>query len=253
MSGNSFKVDFVVGGAQKGGTTALDFFLRKHPKICMANRKEVHFFDSDTLFMKKYENILDYYHSFFKNKNISCLSGETTPIYMYWYRAPQRVWEYNPAMKWILILRNPILRAFSHWNMEFSRGNEKLDFFDAILNERERCRKALPFQHRIFSYVDRGFYSEQIRRIWHFFPKSQVLVLKNDDLKGRLDYSMSRVFAFLGINSDFEVANQDIHSTKYSRCLVRKEFDFLKEKFLLEIRQLEKMFGWDCADWLDFV
>ncbi|MGB7755383.1 MAG: hypothetical protein WBL23_04905, partial [Salinisphaera sp.] len=95
--------------------------------------------------------------------------GEATPIYMYWHDAPRRMWEYNPNMKLIVVLRNPIDRAFSHWNMEKSRNAESLSFWDAIQNEEPRCKEALPYQHRTYSYVDRGFYLEQLRRLWRYF------------------------------------------------------------------------------------
>ena len=66
---------------------------------------------------------------------------------MYWHNAPRRIWQYNPDIKLIVILRNPIERAYSHWNMERSRNAEKLSFFDAIQSERDRCQEALSYQH----------------------------------------------------------------------------------------------------------
>jgi len=110
--GLNMKISFVVGGAQKGGTTALDAYLRKHPFALMAKQKEVHFFDDESYFHKAE---VDYapYHASFDLKHTAQIIGEATPIYMYWYAAPRRIWEYNPAMKWILILRNPIERALS--------------------------------------------------------------------------------------------------------------------------------------------
>ena len=74
-------------------------------------------------------------------------------------------------MRLIVILRNPIERAYSHWAMEHRRGNDQLPFALALEQEEARCREALPFQHRVFSYVDRGFYSAQLRRLWRFFGR----------------------------------------------------------------------------------
>ncbi len=122
------RVDFVIGGTQKGGTSALDSFLQQHPEICMPEtRKELHFFDreaDDTDYKK--------YHANFKPKPQHRAIGEASPIYMYWETAPYRIWRYNPQMKWILALRNPVERAFSAWNMETKRGKEKLPFAEAI-------------------------------------------------------------------------------------------------------------------------
>lgn len=176
------KVGFVIAGTQKGGTSALDAYLREHPEICMADKKEVHFFDTEKYFQKEK---VDYsvYHSFFSPKSSHTLLGETTPIYMYWYDSPRRIWQYNPSMKIIVILRNPIRRAYSHWNMERDRKADTVSFWEAIQHESNRCREALPYQHRVYSYVDRGFYSEQLRRVWTYFPKNQTLILKSEDLK----------------------------------------------------------------------
>ena len=77
-------------------------------------------------------------------------------------------------MRLIVILRNPIERAYSHWAMEHRRGNDPLPFNLALEQEDARCREALPLQHRVFSYVDRGFYSAQLRRLWRFFGESKA-------------------------------------------------------------------------------
>ena len=143
-------VDFIVAGAQKGGTTALDFYLRQHPNICMATGKEVHFFDTEKFF-QGHKVDYDEYHSRFEPNASHVLVGEATPIYMYWHYAPRRIWEYNSKMKLIILLRNPIERAYSHWNMERSRNWEHLPFWDAIQYESQRCREALPYQHRVYS------------------------------------------------------------------------------------------------------
>src|ERR1035437_6839293 len=117
------KVNFVIGGTQKGGTTALDVFLRQHPEICMAETcKEVHFFDQK----KNFAGQPDYkhYHAFFRPEPPHQVVGDATPIYMYGEAAPIRIKSYNPKMKWILALRNPVERAFSAWNMETKRQAE---------------------------------------------------------------------------------------------------------------------------------
>ena len=86
-------------------------------------------------------------------------------------------------MRLIVMLRNPIERAYSHWAMEHRRGNDPLPFASALEQEEARCRGALPLQHRVFSYVDRGFYSAQLRRLWRFFGRDQVLVLRQEELR----------------------------------------------------------------------
>src|ERR1700740_530676 len=140
ICGNNMQVNFVIGGTQKGGTSALDFFLRQQPQICMPDaKKELHYFDNEREFSGRpdYEK----YHTHFNPTPQHRVIGEASPIYMYWNTAPYRIWNYNPKMKWILVLRNPVERAFSAWNMEVSRGAEQLSFKDAIEHGAERCRE----------------------------------------------------------------------------------------------------------------
>ncbi len=244
------QVNFLVAGTQKGGTSAIDQYLRQHPELSMARRKEVHFFDREWHFTS---SEVDYsiYHSYFDTDKSGCLYGEVTPIYMYWYRAPERVWNYNREMKWILILRNPIERAYSHWNMEHDRGREAVSFFDAICTERNRCRKALPYQDRRYSYVDRGFYVEQIRRIWHYFPMEQTLIFKSEELRHNLSTILNKISDFLEIEPFPSNNPQVVHAREYLTQLSQNERDFLRHIYEFEVKQLERMLGWDCSNWLE--
>lgn len=108
-------IDFVIAGTQKGGTTALDRYLRKQPGIAMASRKEIHFFDDEENFQIQPVDYTTYYANFVA-RSPARLRGESTPIYMYWKAVAPRMARYNPALKVIIVLRNPITRAFSHWN-----------------------------------------------------------------------------------------------------------------------------------------
>lgn len=242
-------VDFLVVGAQKSGTTALDKYLRLHPQIEMARQKEVHFFDNENNFA----GVVDYtsYHQSFANNSGDTLKGEVTPIYMYWDSAPRRIWEYNPAMKLIAVLRSPIERAFSHWNMERDRNTDTSSFSEAIRLERVRCRSALPLQHRVFSYVDRGFYSEQLRRLWRYFPEGQTLIIKHEELKLDLSNTLTKIANFLGVK-DFDHSEYlDIHSRAYLNQMSSEDFYYLRDVFYSEVKMLEAMLGWSCDSWLD--
>lgn len=253
------KVNFVICGTQKGGTSALDSYLRLHPEICMAEDKEVHFFDNDDYFTNSGSNnnntdTINYnlYHSAFAPKVDDQICGEATPIYMYWHETPKRIWKYNPDMKLIIILRNPIERACSHWNMECARGADNISFWDALASEQDRCRQTLPSQHRVYSYVDRGFYSEQLRRLWTFFPKEQMLILKNEDLRFEPQKTLRQVCDFLGVSTEpfIILTSKEVHVTPYKTAMSKKEKDYLRSVFEFEIKNLERMLGWDCAGWL---
>ncbi|HLW35760.1 MAG TPA: sulfotransferase domain-containing protein [Chthoniobacterales bacterium] len=240
-------VDFVIGGTQKGGTSALDSFLRQHPEICMpATRKELHFFDRE-------EENRDYkeYHAAFKPKGQHRVIGEASPIYMYWETAPYRIWKYNPKMKWILALRNPVERAFSAWNMETKRGKEKLPFTEAIEREAERCREALPLQHRVYSYVDRGFYAHQVRRLFNIFGRDSVLVLLSKELRNEHQKTLRRVFEFLGIDSSFVPPQASVFEQEYADEMDSQLRARLSKTFYFDVKELETLLGRKLSTWYD--
>src|SRR6185295_14292982 len=97
------KVNFLVCGAHKGGTTALYAYLRAHPETRMSRPKELHFFDNDRHFKGGPPNY-SRYHAFFPPSRGETVVGEATPNYMYWQAASRRIYDYNPAMKLIVIL-----------------------------------------------------------------------------------------------------------------------------------------------------
>ena len=244
------KVNFLIIGTQKGGTSALDHYLRQHPDVGMPGKKELHFFDNEKKFSKGRTDY-KFYESRFRLLGKKRVFGEATPIYMYWEPAIRRIWEYNPEIKLIAILRNPAERAFSQWNMETSRKWEKKDFMFCIRNETERSRKALPLQHRVYSYIDRGYYSEQIRRLYRYFPKEQLLFVKYDDFVSSQEATLKSIFRFLGIDSAaFRFDPREVHQRPYLRKMTLEERLFLREIYLNDIREVERLLGWDCSEWI---
>lgn len=243
------KVKFLIVGAQKSGTSALNKYLKTHPRLCMARKKEVHFFDNEQFFT---DDPVEYsrYHAFFSPGFLKNICGEATPNYMYWYPAPRRIWEYNPEMKLIFILRNPIDRAFSAWNMEHQRKREYLPFSQAIRTENQRMKSALPFQHRVCSYVDRGFYTDQIRRFWHYFPRNQTLFLKHEALRDNPQNTLNQVCEFLRVRKMRNLEPLLVHAYPYQTTMASEDRAYLRELYKMEIQDLEQMLNWDCQAWL---
>jgi len=195
----SLKVDFLIAGVQKGGTSSLDAYLRQHPQIRMADSKEVHFFDEEAHFATGAPDY-EVYHRNFGVKDSALIYGEATPIYFYWSDSMRRIWEYNRNIKIIVLLRNPVERAWSHWRMETNRGADSVPFAFAIRHETERTRVALPLQHRVYSYLDRGFYSEQIRRVRRVFDPTALLFIKSEEFFSAPSSIVERVLQFLKID-----------------------------------------------------
>src|SRR2546430_12580314 len=156
------RLDFIVAGAQKSGTTALHYFLSKHPDITMGDQQEIHFFDNEEIFSGPVDYEL--LHRYYPPLAGSTIAGDCTPVYIYWKPAMERIWKYNPKIKLLIILRNPVDRAFAHWNMQRFKGREPLDFLQAVEEEKSRAREAAPLQSRRYSHVDRGLYAGQIER-----------------------------------------------------------------------------------------
>lgn len=244
------KIDFIVIGTQKGGTTALDYYLRQHPEVGMGKRKELHFFDNETHFQNKE---IDYskYEGQFETSSYKKAYGEATPIYLYWKQSCRRIWEYNQNIKLIAILRNPIERAFSHWNMEYDRNKEKKDFLYCINNESNRMKEASSEQHRVFSYLDRGFYSLQLKRYLKYFSRDQMLFVKYEDFKNQQAATLHKVFNFLQIKPDkFHFKPKIIHKRVYRKKMTMETKSFLINTYKNDIEQVESLLKWDCKSWL---
>jgi hypothetical protein len=212
--------------------------------------KELHFFDRDRFFKR---GTPDYsrYGALLNPTPSQKLLGDATPSYMYWEPAPRRIWQYNPAMKFVMVLRNPVTRAYSHWNMFRQQGIEPFPFYEALLAEPERRRRAAPRQLKIESYIDRGFYTEQLRRIAHLFPPEQILILRSEDLRTDPQRAVDRITDFLELDRLAGVQPENVYSIPYEGPMTSQARDYLFRIFEYEIRQLERMLGWDCHEWLE--
>ena len=244
----SFKVNFIICGVQKGGTTALYQYLRIHPNICMADKKEVHYFDRDENFNNPK---LDYskYHKFFSPKNVHEIIGEATPIYVYWKSAIKRIYNYNSKIKLILVLRNPSKRAFSHWNMERDRNREQRSFWKSINEEKSKLLSSTYIQNRTFSYLDRGLYSLQIKNIYNYFKENQLLIIKNETLRDNPNSVLKKIASFLSIKDFDKIEHKEIHSRTYPIKMSQEESDFLNDFYKNEIEELEKFLNQDFTSW----
>ena len=237
----------MIAGAQKSGTTALDHYLRGHDRISLASKKELHFFDVDRHFRRGGDYL--WYHSFFDWQDRSKVFGEATPSYLFSEKAIVRMRAYNPNLKVIVVLRNPAHRAFSHWNMERDRGEEPLDFLDAVAEELALIKNnESPLPSRS-SYLKRGLYAQQLSRLWMLFPRDQTLVLRYEALRQTPDTCLLEVCSFLEVPPLTQVAPATVHARQYERPLFEEEQAILDEVFRDDIGALENLLGWDCSSW----
>src|SRR5438128_4017245 len=241
------RLDFIVAGAQKSGTTALHYFLAKHPNITMGDQQEIHFFDDDATFAATvdYERL----HKHYPLVAPSTIAGDCTPSYIYCQPAAERIWKYNPKIKLLVLLRNPVERAFAHWTMQRFKGREPLDFFDAVREEKSRISGAPSTEARRFAYVDRGFYGQQLERFFKFFPREQMKIVKFEEFKNNQRETLASIFSFIGRKPMRWVRSKDRNIVPYQRAMNWEERVFLYNLFAEDIAKVEQMLGWDCSDW----
>jgi hypothetical protein len=216
--GNHPAVDFMVAGMQKSGTTALASFLDQHPAVCMANPKEPHLFDSPDYTSAWIPEIIDQrYVRYFEHCDAQVLKGEATPIYTLYPEIPAALRQYNPALKLIILLRDPVERAISHHAMEYLRGNERRPLWQALLLETLRLRRddnprALNSAMRRHSYRTRGLYSRYLKNVFSSFPAAQILLMSTDALRNEHDRTLGQVFRFLGVDDQIQIPPASVFS-----------------------------------------
>jgi hypothetical protein len=246
------KVEFLVAGVQKGGTSALFEYLREMPGLQLPDVKEAHFFDDE-------ERVdwarPDYraYHALFADDGR--MWGEATPIYIYWPQCIERIAAYNPAMKLILLFRDPIERAWSHWKMETAKGKETKPFAWCIREGRARNDPgdpAAPGHHRVFSYVERGFYGAQVAHLLSRFPRENCLFLRSETLRDHPDAALRQIAAFLDQPAPAGIVPKIVHAARshhYGSDREPADTRLLAGAYASDIGQFSHLTGIDASDW----
>lgn len=201
--------DFLIIGAQKCGTSSLFRWLGESPHVALSSRKEVHFFD-----LQFHEGV-DWYRSYFPPSGARGEGGgqrppvgESSPYYLFHPLAARRVREVLPDVRLIVLVRNPVHRAVSHYYHEVGNGFETLPLPAALDQEEERLAGEaeriaaepgyVSFNHRHFSYQARGLYVDQLEAWSSLFPRDRVLVVSSERLFERPREEVGRIFDFIG-------------------------------------------------------
>ncbi|MBO0904425.1 sulfotransferase family protein [Jiella sonneratiae] len=243
------KIDVFICGVQKGGTSSLHSRMTDHPRIAAPTRKELHFFDDELTVDwddPDYRPIDAFFDSTAK------MWIDSTPIYCFWPPAMERIATYNPGAKIIVVFRDPIERAWSHWCMEHARGLERQGFSEAIRSETSRIGMALSREARIYSYVGRGYYHGQAERILSLFPREQVLFLQAEDVWQDDDFRMREIMDFLGL--DAPPNGTAAHLMRRGdledyRAPSAEDFRFLRDRYLADVREFSALTGIDVSRW----
>lgn len=208
--------NFYCIGTQKAGTTTLHEILKHHPDIYLPERKEAHFFHKDHLFDKGVKWYLEEHFNSVKDEKII---GSITPDYLYFEKSAKRIFNtFGSDLKFIVILRNPADRAYSHYRMSKFRGFEPLPFKEAIIAEKERISKD-PRSKGRYSYISRGYYYSQISRYLQYFPLENFLFINFEkELSNNMDQCISKICAFLDIK--FLELNTSIQERKSQEAVI---------------------------------
>lgn len=190
-------INFYCIGAQKAGTTTIHDILINHPDIFLPSDKEAHFFDFESRYSR---GITWYLNEFFQSVGNEKIVGSITPEYMFFPKAAKRIYDdIGSDVKIVAILRNPVKRALSHYKMSKKRGLEKLPFQLAISKETERILVD-EYQFKNFSYINRGYYSQQLQPYFDLFGRENVLVLIfENDIVQNLSNTVAKITDFLEI------------------------------------------------------
>jgi hypothetical protein len=252
--------EFLIIGGQRCGTTSLYQYLARHPAVAPAAlNKGIHYFDTN------FDRSIRWYRSHFPTDAYKAtlrlrrgvprvITGEGTPYYVFHPLAPGRIAEALPDARSILILRDPVERAQSHYQHEVARGFETLPFEEALEREDERLAGEeermladplyFSYSHQHHSYVARGKYLAQIERWLSFFPREQLLIMDAGDLFRDPDAAFRSVLRFLGLEeislSGYAKMNAHTYSTMSGRART-----FLESRFEESNRALGAFLGRD--------
>jgi hypothetical protein len=230
------KPNFFIVGAAKAGTTSLYKYLQTHTDIYMSPIKEPHHFSTDIIsseFSDEYAknvkfdseeyfscgplqerhiafvNKRDVYLKLFKPAKDEKVIGEISNGYLYSETAAKEILKFNNQSKIIIVLRNPVERAFSHWLMDMrSKGLDGKSFVECLDDDFMQVDKGWGKSHL---YVELGMYYNQVKRYVDIFPKKQVLILTYEDFKSDNETFMTKIADFLQV-VDFKGGGTSKHN-----------------------------------------
>lgn len=187
---------FVCMGVQKAGTSSLHALLARHPQLLLPVQKETKYF------LRVAEPDYDDYFAMLsrgRNDGGATAFGEVDPEYLFVPGVDSKIAQFRPDARIIILLRDPIARAYSHYWMIRKRGQERLEFAEALEAEPARISRSLDDLVR-FSYLARGRYVEQLHRLFAHFPQPQVLILPSALFRSDPSAFVASVLSHIGVS-----------------------------------------------------
>lgn len=234
---------FLILGYPKCGTTALYDYLTQHENIHAASRKEIHYFSSS------YWRGKNWYKSNFP-LNKKGITGEASPNYIFYLDSLKRIHNDLANVKLILLLRDPIDRAYSNYNHQSRMNKEPLNSFEDAINEDEsrydfiiKNSKTLKGHNRFLTpYLSIGKYARTVKELLSLFPREQILFLNSNDLSLHPKETTNKVLEFLNMPQSNKINFDKKNIGKYSK--MNPETRSKLEKYYFEYNlELEKLVG----------
>lgn len=216
--------DFLIIGAQKAGTSALYDMLSRHPQIVPSKTKEVHYFDGLSI---SYGDTAAYAEHFpaFPDLQPEQLTFEASPSYLVHPQCAARIYEFSPTIRLIAVLRDPVERAYSAWNMYRNfrssddprqrRLAETREFKTAIAEEINAFDR-WSWKRAPIAYLRRGLYAEQLERYLELFPRSSLLILEHQQLRTAAQHALLEIQTWLGLAHPFPSTDLQSNVSRYS-------------------------------------
>lgn len=237
------KVSFLIAGAQKSGTTVLKAYLATHDNVLFSTQKENRYFLKEKHFI---DNKPDYtiYHSMYPEDRSGKILGDKTPEYMYHEEVADRLYRYNKDFKIVILLRNPVYRAYSQYQRLIRHNLHKgKSFFELLINE--------PNQRRGKKMIARGLYVDQIKNLFSYFPKEQILIKIQDDLNTNTKSTLEEIQHFLDLpvlDLYSRITDKQNYRNDYSN-MDSKSFAYLTSIFQPTLDPLEELININLDSW----
>ncbi|WP_026102296.1 sulfotransferase domain-containing protein [Pleurocapsa sp. PCC 7319] len=253
------KPNFFIVGAPKCGTTALSEYLREHPNIYMCDPKEPHFFNYDFEQYRVVKTLEEYLSLFEASTSEHFAIGEASALYLYSSVALEKIQQFDPQAKIIVMLRNPVDLAYSyHSQLLYASDENEQDFEQAWrLQSIRRKGKKIPKHCRnsaILQYAAVARLGEQIERLLGIFPRKQVEIIFFDDFTNSTKQVYEKVLKFLEVPGDNRTDFRRINQNKSHKLRVIGNFSERPPEFLNDhVMRAKKILGLERLYILDAV
>lgn len=193
--------NFFIVGTPKSGTTSLFHYLQEHPEVFLPELKEPHFFScpevKETYYKTKIVDSKEAYLNLYRSTKAFKAIGDLSSSYLFTKETAKRISLFNPNSKIIIVLRNPVERAISHYLMDVNLGYIEVSL-TTVLNNKDKYKKFYQ------EYVELGFYDKQIAIYKEYFPDSQIKIILSSSLYTETEDTLKDIYSFINVSTTFK-------------------------------------------------